>query len=201
MAFVDPTSRVPYYFFKEIEHGEDVERSAELGYPVPKMVTMICITPHGHKGDPLEFYADEYIDRKFKESRDGRYDPSWVSEFKSGLAAYREGRSIPRSGTPLATWDRLLKSRREQLAVMFPTVEDLAAVPDSNLSTIGLDGRVIRDLARGDIQSKKDLSPVVKELAEANEVIRRQEDAIAALTKRLDNIESQGTAKRVKSAA
>ncbi len=103
---------------------------------------------------------------------------------------------MPRNGTPLLTWERILKSRRDQLAPRFPTVEDLAAVPDSSLGDIGMDGRVLRDMARGDIKAKTDLSPVVKELADANETIRRQAEQLATLTSRLDALEASEDAPR-----
>lgn len=181
--------RIPFFFFQDREHGVDAEASKKLGYEVPKMVTFILITPHGHKGDPLEFFADEFIERKGREAREGRYEHAWVSEFKAGLAAHREGRELPRSGTPTLTWERILKSRRESLVRRFPTLEDLASVPDSSLGDIGLDGRVLRDMARADIQAKKDLSPVVKELADANETIRRQQELIEKLSARMDALE------------
>lgn len=189
---MNPLERVPYFFFQDREHGVDAEASKEKGYEVPKMVTFILITPHGHKGDPLEFFADEYIERKQREAREGRYNPSWVQEFKTGLAAFREGKSLPRNGTPIVLWERIGKVRREQIAQRFPTLEDLAAVPDSSLGDIGLDGRVLRDMAKGDVQAKKDLSPVVKELADANETIRRQQEQLTKLTSRLDALESLG---------
>jgi hypothetical protein len=187
----DPMSRVPYFFFVDREHGANAEASAKAGYEVPNMVTFILITPHGHKGDPMEFMADDFIARKGEEARKGSYDPSWVAEFKTGLAAFRDGKEIPREGTPLITWERILKSRREVLARRFPTVEDLAAVPDSAVSDIGMDGRVLRDMAKADIQAKKDLSPVVRELANANETMRQQAELIESLTKRLDALEAK----------
>lgn len=196
MAYADPMSRVPFFMFQDREHGADAEASKEKGYEVPKMVTFILITPHGHKGDPLEFFADEFIARKDGDARKNLYDPAWVAEFKAGLAAWREGKVLPRNGTPLLTWERILKSRREQLAQRFPTVEDLAAVPDSSLGDIGMDGRVLRDMARGDIKAKTDLSPVVKELADANETIRRQAEQLAALTSRLDALEADDAPRR-----
>ena len=62
-------------------------------------------------------------------------------------------------------------------------------MPDSSLGDIGLDGRVLRDYARGDIKAKTDLSPIVKELADANETIRQQSEQLDSLTKRLDAME------------
>ena len=190
MAYADPMSRVPFFMFQDREHGIDAEASKQMAYEVPKIVTFILVTPHGHKGDPLEFMADEFIERKAREAREGRYDPAWVAEFKTGLGLHREGKEIPRHGTPLITWERILKTRRTQLAQRFPTLEDLAAVPDSLLGDIGLDGRVLRDMAKADIQAKKDLSPVFKELADANETIRRQAEQLAALTARMDAMDA-----------
>ena len=190
MAYADPMSRVPFFFFQDREHGADAEASKEKGYEVPKLVTFILITPHGHKGDPLEFMAEEFIERKAREARESRYDPAWVTEFKAGLAAHREGKEIPRHGTPLITWERILKTRREQLVRRYPTVEDLAAVPDSSLGDVGLDGRVLRDMARGDIKAKTDLSPVVKELADANEKNRQLQEQVNKLMLRMEALEN-----------
>lgn len=181
--------RVPFFTFIEAERGINAEASKEAGYDIPLLLTMILIAPHGHKGDPMEFIADEFIARKAGEARAGNYSHAWVKLFKEGLDLYREDKEIPREGTPIVTWERIMKQRREQLRRQYPTVEDLAAVPDSALGEIGMDGRVLRDMARGDIQAKKDLSPVVKELANANETIRRQEDLIAKLTVRIDKLE------------
>lgn len=193
MASAYPLERVPFFMFQDREDGINSEESKEKGYDVPKLTTFILITPHGHRGDPMEFNAAEWIERKKREAREGRYNQSWVTEFEDGLALYREGREIPRHGTPLITWERILKSRREQLAPMFKTVEDLAAVPDSSLSNIGMDGRVLRDMAKADIQAKKDLSPVVKELADAKEENRRLQEQIDNLSKRLDSfMEEEG---------
>jgi hypothetical protein len=181
--------RVPYFNFIEREHGVDAEKSAEAGYDVPKIATFIQITPHGHRGDPVEFFADEFIERKGREAREGRYSHEWVAQFKAGLADFRNGRALPREGTPLLTWERILKSRREQLASRFPTLEDLAAVPDASLGEIGLDGRVLRDMAKAELQAKKDLSPVVRELAEAKEQNRRLADMVDRLEARLNALE------------
>jgi hypothetical protein len=71
MPAYDPMARVPFFMFKDREHGFDPEATKEAGYQVPKLVTFILITPHGHRGDPMEFIADEFIERKGKEARDG----------------------------------------------------------------------------------------------------------------------------------
>jgi hypothetical protein len=184
-------NRVPYFRFVDREHGVDAEKTAEMGYEVPKIVTFIQVTPHGHKGDPMEFFAEEWIERKGREAREGRYEHSWVSEFKEGLAAYRAGKELPRAGTPLLTWERILKSRREQLAARYPTLEDLAAVPDSAIGEIGMDGRVLRDMAVAELQAKRDLSPLVKEVADLREDKRRLEEVVERLETRLEALEKR----------
>ena len=64
-------------------------------------------------------------------------------------------------------------------------------VPDASIGEIGMDGRVIRDMARADIQAKKDLSPVVKELADAKETVRRQEVRIEEMSVKLADLASR----------
>jgi hypothetical protein len=182
---MDATQRIPYFTFVDREAGADTEATKAAGYEVPRMRTFILITPHGHRGDPMEFFAEEFIERKGMEAKQGNYPHQWVSEFKANLSAFREGKVLPRTGTPLMTWERILKTRREQLARRFPTLEDLAETPDSSLGEVGMDGRVLRDMARADIQAKKDLSPVVMELANANETIRRQTEQIDSLTRKV----------------
>jgi hypothetical protein len=198
MAYADPMSRVPYFFFQNREHGLDVEKTKDAGYEVPKLMTFILVTPHGHRGDPMEFFAEEWIERKGREAREGRYDHTWVAAFKDGLAQFREGNEIPREGTPLITWGRILKSRREQLVKRFPTVEDLAAVPDATLGDIGMDGRVLRDMAKADVQAMKDLSPVVKELADAKEENRRLQEQVEKLAARVDAMDENKPTRRSK---
>ena len=59
----------------------------------------------------------------------------------------------------------------------------------TGVQTCALPICVLRDLAIGDIKAKTDLSPVVKELANANETIRQQAEQLASLNKRLEALE------------
>lgn len=172
--------RIPHVYFEDREDGEDVVASAELKYSVPKMKTFIFIVAHGSK-DAIEFDAHEFVTRKKQEALQGRYDLEWAKSFEQQLAMWKEGKILPRSGTPTINWERIAKKRREELARMFPTLEDIAAVPDGSLNMIGMDGRVIREYAIGDIQAKKDLSPIVKELADTKEDNRRLQEQMDLL--------------------
>jgi len=197
MTFYDHNSqKAPAFFFKDVEEGIDDVKSTELGYPVPRFITYIYITAYGQKGGASEFVAADFLQRKKREADAGLYDGGWVKQFEDAFAAFKAGKELPVNGIPTATYKRIAEKRREALAYKYPTLEDLASVPDSALIDIGLDGRNIRDLARAEVQSRKDLSPLVKELADANETIRRQEETLARLSERLDLLESAKSKKK-----
>ena len=49
---LDPITRIPFFMFQDREAGIDADASKEKGYEVPRIVTFILVTPHGHHGDP-----------------------------------------------------------------------------------------------------------------------------------------------------
>lgn len=197
MQFQDPYKQTPPFCFVDRETGIDAEQSKEKEYPVPSFTTFIQIVPHGSRGEPSEFIAEEFIARKKVECNAGRYDRDWVKDFEHGYSLYKEGKAMPLKGIPLITFLLIAEQRRKELSVRFPTLEALAAVPDSGLGEIGLDGRVLRDLARNAIESRKDFSPVLKELADANETVRAQKEQIDNLAARLAKLESKSRQKAV----
>jgi ubiquinone biosynthesis protein UbiJ len=67
----------------------------------------------------------------------------------------------------------------------------LAAVPDSAIGEIGMDGRVLRDMAVAELQAKRDLSPLVKEVADLREDKRRLEEVVERLETRLEALEKR----------
>ena len=192
--------QVPPFNFSQREHGIDPEATAREGYEVPRLVTFIEILPHGQR-DPISFEAIPWLANKSREAADGRYNPQWVATFKNGYDEYLKGNEIPATGSPLILWERILKTRREALKGQFPTVEDLAACPDSNLGLIGLDGRYLRDIARADVQARKSMEPIVLELAATNEENRQLKERMDTLVRRLEALEAAGQTKRGREAA
>lgn len=185
--------RVPFFSFEEVEVGEDKEASLEKGYAVPKLETYIKVLPHGHK-DTIDFEVHGFLARKHREAEAGNYPKPWVQEFSSRFEAYKAGRDLPRSGIPVLTWGKLLKKDREALALRYPTVEDVAAVPDSGLTLLGLEGRIIRDKAREEIAG---LNPLKAELGKAEETIKTQAELIAKMEERLAALENPVEEKKV----
>jgi hypothetical protein len=162
-------ARPPFVRFDQAEFGVDPEASAKLGHDVPRMIHMAYITPHGSK-DVFEQPAEAWLTKIMAKAKQGDYKLEWARHFRAAFDEYLKGSELPREGTPLVHWSMIPSpTRRKQLvAAGIPTVEDLAAWPDASLGAIGLDGRYLRDIARGWITEAKDKGTYAKTLADAN---------------------------------
>lgn len=184
--------RPPFVQFRDQEYGINREASEAAGRPVPAMMTMICITPHGSKDEFVKPAEDWLTQTKAKALR-GEYPVEWYNHFDLQFSEWKKGNELPREGTPIQTWQAASNEQRSRLkAIGIPTVEDLAAYPDTGLGQIGLDGRYLRDLAKGWIAEGKDKGINARALADANakivaqqETIDRQEARLTALEARL----------------
>ncbi len=186
--------RPPFVQFRDQEYGINREASEAAGRPIPAMVTMVCITPHGSK-DEFVKPAEEWLAQTKAKALRGDYPVEWYNHFDLQYSEWKKGNELPREGTPIQTWQAVGNEPRSRLkAIGIPTVEDLAQYPDGNLGIIGLDGRYLRDLARSWIAEGKDKGINAKALADANakistqqEIIDRQEARLAALEARLND--------------
>lgn len=72
-----------------------------------------------------------------------------AEKYAEEYAAFKRGESRAASGTPLEMWPILTTPRVAELkALNILSVDELAALPDSKLKTIGMDGRQLRDQAK-----------------------------------------------------
>ena len=93
----------------------------------------------------------------------------------------------------MRTWAAITREQGTRLmALNLTTVEDLAAVPDSGLGSVGLDGRYLRDLARNVVESGKGVGAMEKKLADAEQRVRDQATTIENLSGRLSALEAKG---------
>lgn len=183
--------RAPFVRFEEQECGINSEASEKAGRPIPKVELMACITPSGSKDEVVKI-ASEWLTQIRNKAIRGEFPPDWVEIFTKQHEAHLKGHELPREGTPIRTWQML--TRDQQNRVLFnniTTVEDLELVPDGSLGNLGLDGRVMRDLARAWIAEGKDKGAVALELANANAKLLAQQEQIDKLTQRLDRAESK----------
>lgn len=180
--------RPPFVRFDFQEYGIDLEASKKAGRPIPRTIPFVFITPHGSR-DVVEKSAEEWLQQITDKAIQGSFNPDWVQRFKLQYSEWLKGNELPADGSPIKTWIAINKEQVNRLlALGIPTVEDLAAFPDSNLGMIGLDGRYLRDLAKTWLQESKDKGVNVRRLAELEqenstmkEVIERLSEKVAAL--------------------
>ncbi len=183
--------RPPFVQFRDQEYGINREASEAAGRPVPAMVTMVCITPHGSK-DEFVKPAEEWLAQTKAKALKGDYPVEWYNHFDLQFSEWKKGNELPREGTPVQTWQAVSNEQRSRLkAVGIPTVEDLAQYPDGSLGQIGLDGRYLRDLARGWIAEGKDKGINAKALADAHVKIMELEADKERMQLRLQKLEER----------
>lgn len=191
--------RPPFVRFEPREFGRNVEASELAGRPIPRIVTMACITPHGSK-DCIEKPADEWIAEIRKKAAEGMYNPEHAQMFVRQYDMWKQGEELPREGTPVKTWQGVTKEQATRLhAIGYTTVEDLAQVPDSGLGIIGLDGRALRDLARAWVKEGKEVGTIAQENAKLLSQIEdmkkqndEQRDLMNKMADRLEALEAAG---------
>lgn len=185
--------RPPFVRFEERELGINPEASAISGRPIPRVVNMVCITPHGSK-DCIEKIAEEWLAQQKEKALRGETPAAWFDMWKMQLEEWKKGHELPRDGTPTKTWPAINKEQQVRLlALGYTVVEDLAMVPDGSLGTIGLDGRNLRDLARNWVSEGKDKGINAKKLADAETRIADLEQINAGMRDRLAVLERQIT--------
>ena len=186
----------PFVRFEYMEYGVNAEASAAAGRPIPSVRPFALIMQHGSK-DCVEKDAEEWLAQIKRLAIEGRYNAEWVARFELQFKEFCTGNELPREGTPIRTWPA---PKREQvfrlLALGITTVEDLAAVPDSGLGNIGLDGRNLRDLARNFIEAGTGNAAMAKKLADAEQKARDQGEQIERMAARLAELEANAPAKR-----
>ena len=137
------------------------------GRPVHKSVEYVTILCPGDK--------DTVVDRPVN-----KLDPyCWPEKY----IAFRNNQSQDNNGVPLETWGMLDPSRVADLkALRITTVEQLADIPDGNLSGIGMHARAEREKARSYLAIAKGDAPVAALKAENDELKKRLErlEALAA---------------------
>lgn len=189
--------RPPFVRFEEREMGIDQQATEKAGRPIPRTVVMACITSHGSK-DVHEKPVEEWLKGIKDKAMRGEYSIEWKNHFELQYSEWLKGNELPREGTPIKTWAMCSREAGGRLiAAGITTVEDLAEFPDSNLNVIGMDGRYLRDMARGWINEAKDKGANAKALADANvkistleETINRQADRLQRLEARLEERET-----------
>lgn len=181
--------RPPFIKFETRESGRDEEQTKERGYPIPRLVDFVLITPMGSK-DVYEKEWVEWIADKKRLAMDGRFDPKWIEQFEFQHKEWKAGREVPLNGTPLEGWPLLAKMQVEQIrAGGIHTVEDLAEANEDAIGRIGMGGRYYRDVARkwkAQAESGKD----AKRLADLEQALSEKDGIISELQSKMAELET-----------
>jgi hypothetical protein len=180
--------RPPFVRFEEREMGLNAEATAKEGRPIPRVVVMACITPHGSK-DCFEKVAEDWLQQIKQKALSGEYPVEWKNHFELQYSEWCKGNELPREGTPVKTWAMCTREASTRLvAAGITTVEDLAQFPDNGLGAIGMDGRYLRDMARSWLTEAKDKGANAKALADANIKIAELSSTVSEQSRRIDNL-------------
>lgn len=183
--------RPPFVQFEEREIGINPEASETAGRPIPRVITLACITPHGSK-DRFEKQADTWLKEIRAKAMHGEYPLEWVNFFEAQYGEWKKGNELPREGTPTRTWPAVTKEQGVRLCALgYTTIEDVAQIPDQALGQVGPDGRYLRDLARTWITESKDKGINARALADANLKLDQQSERIRSLEQQLQMLQTQ----------
>lgn len=187
---------MPFVRFEQRDHGKNIEASEKAGIFIPNRLNFIVITSHGSK-DSSDHIADEWLPRKRDEASRGNYNMAWVEHFEKQYEAWKKGHELPREGTAVLTWQAISPEQNARLrALGYTTVEDLSALPDNALGSIGLDGRELRDKARAWLNEGKDKGINAQLIAEQAVKIDTQQEQIDRLLREVAELRAQNSEKR-----
>jgi hypothetical protein len=180
-------ARPPYVVF-ETKAVEDREESIKTGHYMTKDIDFAVITPQGSK-DRIERDAREWLANLQDQVREGRLPREWAKEFNDSYIAWKEGREIPLTGTPVLTWPVASPAQvKSLLDLRVKTVEDLALANEETISRMGMGGRALKDKAVAWLSSARSTGKTTEELAALQAKASDLESRNATLEKQLKEL-------------
>lgn len=148
MAIAQLADRPPYVEFK-IMTEEDREQSIATGSYKTRDVDFVSIIPSGDRHLRVERKVDEWLAQQTEKVRQGQANPQHLDYFRSAYKVWKETQDTPLSGTPIKTWPPLSPAQvTNLLSANIRTVEDLAAVTENGIASIGMGGRALKEKAQ-----------------------------------------------------
>lgn len=166
MSTVD-NERPPYVTF-ERRAVEDRTESNLKGHYVSRDVDFAIVTRPGAR-DTVEKPVADLIAGWQQYAKNGAIPLAWVEGLKTNYRAWKEGEDIPETGTPIKGWPVLSPAAQKDLIhAGVRTVEDLANLPDQDISQICMGGLAYKLKAKAWLDSAKDTGKVVEQLTSLN---------------------------------
>ena len=145
--------RPPFVQFETIAVKNNA-RSLEEGRLVYEDRDMANVVSAGSK-DVHVVLALEWLARKKSDALNGRYPMEWYQRHQAQYDEWKKGNELPEEGTPIKMWPPVTPAEAAMLiGANVRTVEDLAALPESGLTLLGIGSRSLRDKARAWLESQ-----------------------------------------------
>jgi hypothetical protein len=181
----------PYVVF-ERRPVEDRNASVIAGHHVHKDVDYAVITRAGAR-DTFEQEVAVWFAQLERKVRDNQFPGEWLRAYRNAYEAWCKGEELPAEGTPVKTWPVASPAQiKDMLAVGIRTVEDLAQLPDSELSSLGIGAMSLKQKAQAWLLSSKDsgkateqLATMQRQLADLSQLAQAQAAEIANLRAQL----------------
>lgn len=163
MSVVD-NNRPPYVAW-ETRPMEDRSASIANGHYTSKDVDFAVITRPGSR-DTLDKEALVWLTELKNKAAKGEVPPAWYEGFKASYDSWKKGEELPANGTAIKDWPPLSPSaRKDILAAGIRTVEDLAELSDSDLTSIGTGALAYKQKAQAWLKASGDTGKVAEQLS------------------------------------
>ncbi len=195
MSIVD-NDRPPYVAF-ERRAVEDRTESEKAGRFMTRDVDFVVVTRPGSR-DTVEKEAEVWVREIEEKSRSRSGQPSqvpstWGPAFREAYKLWKSGEELPTSGTPIKGWPLLSPAaQKDVINAGIRTVEDLAALPDNELSQIGIGAVSFKQKAAawltaadGTGKAAAEISTLSSKVEQLAALAKEQADEIKSLRARL----------------
>lgn len=186
------SNELPPYVVFERRPVEDRNASIAAGHHVHKDVDYAIITRAGAR-DTFEQEVSVWFDQLAKRVKDAQFPAEWLRGYRESYEAWKKGEELPPEGTPIKTWPVASPAQiKDILAVGIRTVEDLAKLPDSELSSLGIGAMSLKQKAAAWLDSAaktgkaaEQLSTLQRQISDLSQLAQAQAAEIAALRAQL----------------
>lgn len=167
---------------------EDRQGTIEKGYYVSKDVVYAHMTRPGQRDTLVKDANQHFLDLK-NAAQQGRIPQTWAGHYKELLDAWKNDTELPLVGTPIKGWSALPSSaQRELLHAGIRTVQDLAALPEADMTSIGMGAIGYRQKAIAWLKTAEQgkaaeqMAALSQRLEEATRIIAEQAAALALIS-------------------
>lgn len=181
----------PAYVRFERVPVEDVAASAREGRYVARDVDFALVTPM-YSRDVFKAKVSTWLPELKRQAHEGKIPQEWLAHYEAAYAAFQKGQTLPLVGTPIKGWGVISPAQQEVLIrMMVLTVEDLAAINEEGMRSIGMGAVALRDKAKAWLSQLRDKGPLTQEVATLKASNASLTATVELLTQRVQTLLNQ----------